>query len=114
MTEGKPTTLQQPPGTVDLQDVRVTPKLLDQPHSQPLGKANWKKFETVYVVERISQIFSPYFLVIIGASLYEENFLLGTILIVIGVAMLLKVSFKDILVWFEGIKNFLGLNQQKF
>lgn len=113
MSEGKPTALQQP-NSVDLQNVRVSPKSLEKTSQQDtnsLGKTNWKNFEIVYIFERISQILSPYFLVIVGASLYKENFLIGIILLTIGVASLLKISFKDILVWFENLKNFLGLNQ---
>jgi hypothetical protein len=62
--------------------------------------------EMVNTVEKISKIVSPYFIVLVGLLLYDENFLLGLILIVTGVFGLLKISFKDIANWFKSIKNF--------
>ncbi|MBR8829184.1 MAG: hypothetical protein DSM107014_15020 [Gomphosphaeria aponina SAG 52.96 = DSM 107014] len=70
------------------------------------------KPEIVNIVEKISGILSPYFIVIVGLYLYENNFLLGTLLIVIGIVSLLKVSFKDVKKWIEGIKKSLGYGQE--
>jgi hypothetical protein len=65
--------------------------------------------ELVSTVERISRIVSPYFIAIVGLALYENNFLIGTILIVVGILSLLKVSTNDVGNFLEWLKNFLGL-----
>ncbi|MEB3227078.1 MAG: hypothetical protein VKJ27_01730 [Synechocystis sp.] len=52
--------------------------------------------ESVQVVEKISNIVSPYFIVIVGLLLYENNFLIGTTLIFIGIFSLLKLSWQDL------------------
>lgn len=64
-----------------------------------------EKSELVNTVERISLIVSPYFIVLVGLFLYEDNFLMGTVLIVIGILSLLKVSWQDITVVFERLKK---------
>lgn len=65
--------------------------------------------ELVSTVERISRIVSPYFIAIVGLALYESNFLLGTIFILVGILSLLKVSTNDVGNFLEWLKNFLGL-----
>lgn len=55
----------------------------------------------VKLVEKISGILSPYFIVIVGLYLYDNNFLFGSILILIGVLSLLKISYEDVLAWIE-------------
>ena len=65
--------------------------------------------ELVSTVERISRIVSPYFIAIVGLALYERNFLLGTIFILVGVLSLLKVTTSDVGNFLEWLKNFLGL-----
>ncbi|PHV63990.1 hypothetical protein CSQ80_02495 [Cyanobacterium aponinum IPPAS B-1201] len=59
----------------------------------------------VKLVEKISGILSPYFIVIVGLYLYDNNFLFGSILILIGVLSLLKISYEDVLAWVEKIKG---------
>ncbi len=66
--------------------------------------------ELVSTVEKISRIVSPYFVVVVGLALYDNNFLIGTILILVGILSLLKVSTKDVATFLEWIKNFLGFN----
>jgi hypothetical protein len=68
--------------------------------------------QLVKLVEKISGILSPYFIVIVGLYLYEDNFLFGTILIVIGIVSLLKVSYQDIWQWIQQIKGFFGDDEQ--
>jgi len=51
--------------------------------------------ESVQVVEKISNILSPYFIVIVGLFLYDSNFLIGTALIFVGIFSLLKLSWQD-------------------
>ena len=65
--------------------------------------------ELVNTVEKISRIVSPYFIVVVGLSLYEDNFLIGGILILLGILSLFKVSFQDVTNAFNSVKNFLGL-----
>ena len=65
--------------------------------------------ELVSTVERISRIVSPYFIAIVGLALYENNFLIGTILIVVGILSLLKVSTNDVGNFLEWLKKFFGL-----
>jgi hypothetical protein len=60
---------------------------------------------TVKLVEKISGILSPYFIVIVGLYLYDNNFLFGSILILVGILSLLKVSYEDIWEWIEKIKS---------
>lgn len=59
----------------------------------------------IKLVEKISSILSPYFIVIVGLYLYDNNFLFGSILILIGILSLLKISYEDIWKWVEKIKN---------
>ena len=65
--------------------------------------------ELVNTVEKISRIVSPYFIVVVGLSLYDDNFLLGGILILLGILSLFKVSLQDVTNAFNSVKNFLGL-----
>jgi hypothetical protein len=57
------------------------------------------------LVEKISGILSPYFIVIAGLYLYDDNFFFGTILILVGILSLLKISYEDIWQWIEKIKH---------
>lgn len=66
--------------------------------------------ELVSNIEEIGRIVSPYFIAIVGLSLYEKNFFLGTILISVGILSLLKVTAKDIAVFLEWFKEFLGFS----
>lgn len=59
----------------------------------------------VKLVEKISGILSPYFIVIVGLYLYDNNFLFGSILILVGTLSLLKISYEDIGQWIEKIKS---------
>ncbi len=68
--------------------------------------------EVVKIVEKISGIVSPYFIVIVGLSLYDENFFLGLVLIVIGIFSLLKISWSDIFEFFLEVKNIFSSNDE--
>ncbi len=102
-------TQQSYPG--DLQDVTVTPdtsmaEIEAKQQDTELGShPNSEKPELVNSVEKISGIISPYFIVLVGLLLYEDNFLIGTILIVIGIFFLLKFSWKDVVKFLEEIKK---------
>lgn len=71
-----------------------------------LNKAMGNSPEIVNVVERISGILSPYFIVLVGLFLYDSNVLIGTILIAVGIFSLLKLSWQDLQASIEKIKNF--------
>lgn len=64
----------------------------------------------VKLVEKISGILSPYFIVIVGLYLYDNNFLFGSILILVGMLSLLKISYDDIWQVIEKIKNLFTQN----
>ena len=117
---GKPPREPQKPEMPDLQDVQLTPKTAVDLNSQQdtllqpkATKANStsEQSELVNTVEKISRIVSPYFVVLVGLALYENNFLIGGILIIVGILSLFKVSTKDIAVFFEWIKNFFGFEK---
>ncbi|MDJ0731688.1 MAG: hypothetical protein QNJ33_17025 [Crocosphaera sp.] len=61
--------------------------------------------EIVTVVEEISAIVSPYFIVVVGLILSDDNFWLGLVLIALGILSLLKISLKDIIGFFIEIKE---------
>ncbi|GAB4526138.1 MAG: hypothetical protein Tsb0014_06090 [Pleurocapsa sp.] len=108
----------QKPETPNLQDIKLTPpsspKDLNSQQDTLLQTESEitpvvEDSDLVHTVEKISRVVSPYFIVVVGLSLYDNNFLIGTILIVVGILSLLKVSTKDLAVFFEWIKNFFGL-----
>lgn len=71
-----------------------------------------KQQTTVKLVEKISGILSPYFIVIVGLYLYDNNFLFGSILILVGILSLLKISYEDIWQWTEKIKSLFNQNNK--
>ncbi len=106
----------QKPTMSDLKDIKLSPPPsvnLASPQDTLLQRENTvvEQNELVSTVEKISRIASPYFVAIVGLSLYENNFLIGTILILVGILSLLKVSTKDIGDFLEWLKNFLGLGK---
>ena len=115
---------QKPPERPNLQDIQLPPQIDLEPDSQQdtllqtESKATVKEpelnlepdSELVNTVEKISHIVSPYFVVIVGLALCENNFVIGTILILVGILYLLKVSIKDLANFLEWLKNFLGFS----
>ncbi len=103
----------QKPTMSDLKDIKLSPPTkvnLTPPQDTLLQTEEIiEDKELVSTVERISRIVSPYFIAIIGLALYESNFLLGTIFILVGILSLLKVSTNDVGNFLEWLKNFLGL-----
>lgn len=99
------------PTMSDLKDIKLSPPSnLTSPQDTLLQTEEIvEDQELVSTVEKISRIVSPYFIAIVGLALYKENFLIGTILIVVGILSLLKVSTKDVGNFLEWLKNFLGL-----
>ena len=103
----------QKPTMSDLKDIKLSPPTtadLTPPQDTLLQtKEITEDRELVSTVEKISRIVSPYFIAVVGLALYENNFLIGTILIVVGILSLLKVSTNDVGNFLEWLKNFLGL-----
>jgi hypothetical protein len=108
----------EPPEKLELKDVKLSPNIsppfdrqqdtLLQTDSNEISNA--ENSELVNTVEKISRIVSPYFLVIVGLSLSDNNFFIGTILILIGILSLLKISTKDVAKFLEWLKNFFGFS----
>ena len=103
----------QKPTMSDLQDIKLSPPTTTNLNSPQNTVLQTEEIDTdnelVSTVERISRIVSPYFVAIVGLALYEKNFLIGTILILVGILSLLKVSTQDVANFLEWLKNFLGL-----
>ena len=76
------------------------------PLSPPKNQTDIEQSQLVKLVEKISGILSPYFIVIVGLYLYDNNFFFGSILILIGMLSLLKISYEDIWQGIEKIKDF--------
>ena len=91
----------------------LTPRPSQQIASNIKDKEMAESSELVTSVEKISRIVSPYFIAIVGLSLYRENFFLGTILISVGILSLLKVSAKDVAAFLEWLKDFLGFGEDE-
>jgi hypothetical protein len=73
-------------------------------------KSGAEQPEVVNIVEKISGILSPYFIVLVGLFLYEDNFLIGIILIALGIFSLLKISWQDMGEFIQKAKQILGLD----
>lgn len=84
----------------------------DTNENKIMSESEQQQPELVKLVEKISGILSPYFVVIVGLYLYDDNFFFGTILILVGILSLLKVSYQDVWLWIEKIKGFFNSNQQ--
>ena len=110
----------QKPKASDLQDIKLSPPANNVNSTSPQDtllqtetvNIEEEENELVSTVEKISRIASPYFVVVVGLVLYENNFLIGTILILVGLLSLLKVSTKDVGNFLDWLKNFLGLGNQ--
>ena len=103
----------QKPTMSDLNDIQLSPpaptNLTTPQDTQLQTKEIIEDKEIVSTVEKVSRIVSPYFIAIVGLALYENNFLIGTVLILVGILSLLKVSTNDVGNFLEWLKNFLGL-----
>ncbi|MGF1479517.1 MAG: hypothetical protein ACFB4I_08505 [Cyanophyceae cyanobacterium] len=89
---------------VDLQSMQVPPK---SDWAQLSSQPNLRNFEIVYICERISQIVAPYFVMTVGVLMYNKNFLLGTVLVVIGLLVMFKITWEKLMVFVnELLKSF--------
>ncbi len=101
---------------LDFLDLVVSPAKNEMTETQreendwAIDDPNEEKSIALSNVEKISTILSPYFIVIVGLTLYENNFLIGTLLIVLGILSLLKISYQDVGKFFQWLKKIFGLN----
>jgi hypothetical protein len=99
--------------TQEIEDLIASPhKSIAKQDEESIDKLEPNKSELVNSAEKISGIVSPYFIVLIGLLLYEDNFLIGTLLISIGILSLLKISLKDVATFFEWLQSLLGLSNK--
>lgn len=113
---GKPPRESQKPNISDLKDIKLSPptqvtqvNLTPAQNTLLQTEVMSEDKELVSTVEKVSRIVSPYFIAIVGLALYEHNVLIGTILIIVGILSLLKISTNDVGNFLEWLKNFLGL-----
>ncbi|MBE9222283.1 hypothetical protein IQ215_06195 [Cyanobacterium stanieri LEGE 03274] len=67
-----------------------------------------EQIQTVKLVEKISSILSPYFIVIVGLYLSDDSFLIGFVLVIVGILSLLKISLQDIMALVNKAKGAIG------
>ena len=70
-----------------------------------------KDSEKMELADKINEIISPYFLVLIGALLYKDNVLLSLLFMGIGMVSLFKISAEDISGFIDWVKSLFGFNQ---
>lgn len=83
-------------------DLNNLPDISDNLNSEIVDQ---EQIKTVKLVEKISSILSPYFIVIVGLYLSDDSFFIGFILIVVGILSLLKISYQDIISFAVNIKD---------
>ena len=93
------------PSESELEQVSEDDTELSKINKTTLPSAIKENPEVVTIVEKISGIVSPYFIVVVGLVLSDDNFFLGLILIAVGILSLLKVSLTDIIEFFIDIKD---------
>ena len=116
----------KPQATTSIPDLKLPENLVldNQPQAKSLATKPAPKMEIpqieatettelVTTIEKISRIASPYFIAIVGLTLYKDNFFIGTILISVGILSLLKVSAKDVANFLEWFKDFLGFGEEE-
>ncbi|MGB5770995.1 MAG: hypothetical protein WBM32_14175 [Crocosphaera sp.] len=93
------------PSDSELEDASQDDTELSQITNKKSSKSNTDNPEVVNVVEKISAIISPYFIVVVGLVLSDDNFWLGLLLITVGILSLLKISWQDIIGVFGEVKD---------
>lgn len=93
---------------LDLQSLQVPPTTDSARNPTSLSSRSQFKFEDIYVYERVSQILAPYFVVLVGLLIYDRNFILGTVLIIIGLLVLFKVTGEKVMAFVEEILRSFG------
>jgi hypothetical protein len=91
----------------------VTAKdIVSKPHAKgDILSSDPTQPEAVTIAAKISQIITPYFVVVVGLYLYDDNFLIGVVLVAVGIASLLNFSLEDAKKAMLGVLRFLGLTK---
>ncbi|MFM7787055.1 MAG: hypothetical protein ACKO90_02410, partial [Microcystis panniformis] len=91
---GKPAKEPNPPEVKDLQEVMFSIKQNLEPDQDKtdINLVETPTPEVVTVVENISKILSPYFIVLVGLFLYDRNSFIGFLLVFAGVLAIFGVS----------------------
>lgn len=112
---GKPPKETKPTENSDLLDVMLSSERSPEEvkEIQLFDSVKESQPEVVNTVEKISRIISPYFIVIVGLVLYEDNFLIGSVLIIVGILSLLKVTWQDIINAIDYIIALFSSSEQK-
>jgi hypothetical protein len=94
----KPPREPNPPEVKDLQEVMFSIKqnLETDEDKTEINIVELPPPEVVTVVENISKILSPYFIVLVGLFLYDRNGFIGFLLIGTGILAILGISLKDV------------------
>lgn len=109
---------QQPPPKNPNPEVKatVTAKPPAATAARPPLATTSKTPTTSETFEKISGIVAPYFIVLVGLYLYDNDFILGfmlgTILISVGIVLLLKISFDDVKKFIDWGKKSLGYGKE--
>lgn len=96
----------------ELEKTPAQDKIILPPETSLPQVAARENTDLVVTVEKISKIVSPYFVALLGLYLYRDNGFFGTLLIVIGIVTLLKISSQDAVNFVVKAKDILGLNNK--
>ncbi len=101
---------EQPPKQPTSPEVKDLPEIMFPPKPNLYPPVNVEPApESVKVVERLSAILSPYFIVLVGLFLYDRNFFLGVILIITGILAILGIRLENIKSAVAEVKKFFGV-----
>lgn len=89
----------------------ITGQDIVRPSNADASLAETNQPEVVTIAAKISQIVTPYFVVLVGLYLYEDNFLIGVILIGLGIASLLNFSGEDLKKAIASFLAFIGITK---
>jgi hypothetical protein len=107
---GKPPREPNPPEVKELPDMMFSIKPDLERGEEKAEIVASPQPEVVTVVEKISQILSPYFIVLVGVFLYDRNGFISFLLIGTGVLSILGVSLKNVPQLTKEVKNFFSSN----
>lgn len=72
-----------------------------------------KQLQTVIIIEKISSVFAPYFLIIVGLDIYDRTWFLSMIFLSIGTISLLKITKEKVDNFLTWLKQALGYEQNQ-
>ncbi|MEC4805410.1 MAG: hypothetical protein SAJ12_18380 [Jaaginema sp. PMC 1079.18] len=89
----------------------ITGQDIVRPPESKVSLTDASQPEVVTITAKISQIITPYFVVLVGLYLYDSNFLIGIILIALGIASLLNFSRQDLQKAIANFLEFIGITK---